>query len=134
MKVIISELLQNNLSYFPQIIFCTDMELRGKDGANIPYLNDFYDLLDQRILNMKKKVNLDLAMSWCISTGFWKKAIEEYKKNGDCDFIHQKDLDVDYIIQFFKETMDDPSWIELLKNENIEIIYDCPAPPSQTTG
>jgi len=124
MTIILSKLISDGLDYFPKVIFCEDMRLSGNEGAMIPYLNNFYDLLDQRLLDKGDYVDFVGGMSWCIKSAFWKQAVHIYKQNGSCDFVHQKDLDVNYIIDRFKEHMKDPSWKEFLKKENVEIVYD----------
>jgi hypothetical protein len=144
MTIILSKLISDGLDYFPRIIFCDDMKLSGNDGIGIPYLDNFYDLLDEKIMIMKGTLKINFAMSWCINSAFSQKALHIYKQNGSCDFVHQKDLDVTYIIDRFKEHMKESSWKEFLKKENVEIVYDienckidgcpiptvCPVPPS----
>ena len=125
MKIVFSELLKDALEYFPKIIFCDNMELRGNDGAFIPYLNSFYfDLLSPKLVQKDYYINCIDGVAWSINSGFWKKAIQIYKKHGKCKFVHQKDLDTKYIMKQFKENMKNQSWQEFLKKENIEIIYD----------
>jgi len=120
MKIIFSELLKDSLEYFPRVIFCDDMN----SSIGIPYLDSFYDLLDEKIMAMKGVSRIHFAMSWCINIEFSQKAMQIYKQNGSCDFVHQKDLDVNYIIKRFKEHMKESSWKKFLKKENVEIVYD----------
>ena len=123
MKVLVSKLIEEALEYWPKIIFCNDMQLFGDDCAMIPYLNDYDSLLDKLDKNIKRDDLLPMLL-YCICAGFHKKAIEIYKANGCCPFVHQRDLDLAYIVDRIKEHMRLQDWRSVAKQADIKIIYN----------
>ena len=123
MKILVSKLIEETFEYWPKIIFCDDMKLITDDIAVMPYLNKFNHILWQHMLKDEKMALADMV-SWCIFSGFYTKAIEIYKANGNCPFVHQRDLDLVYIVDRIQYNMKTQEWKDFAERENTEIIYD----------
>ena len=121
MKVLVSKLIEEALEYWPKIIFCDDMEIKGKD-AIIPYLTTYGDDWYIHVEDYEQMTLIKMVFD-CIFDEFQAKAVEMYKANGSCHLVHQKDLDLHAIVHRIKGRIK-RYYLKYFRDENIKIIYD----------